>query len=115
MTARRMVIRNRSRVSRGRRQRSVSGALSTMATRFRSAPGVTDFGGNRGDDLEKVTDDPERRDLEDRRVRITIDCHDVVGALQPDVVLHRATDGDGHVEACRDCSAGWANLLVVSP
>ena len=101
-------------MSRGRSHSSVRGACSLhQRVRLGQLLALRTSAAKRGNDLEEIADDSERRDLEDRRVRIAVDRHDVVRTLHPDVVLHRATDADGDVEARRDRPSRLADLLVV--
>src|SRR5215210_7513958 len=86
-----------------------------MIPRFGSAFGGADLGGHCRNDLEQVTDDPKRGDLEDRRVRIAIDRHNEVGAVHPHVMLNRAADTHGDVETWRYRPSGLADLLMMRP
>ena len=64
--------------------------------------------GQLGHDLVEVADDPEVRELEDRRIRVLVDRDDVLRGLHPDLVLDRAGDPGGEVELGRrpSCRSG---------
>src|SRR3954451_24706433 len=66
--------------------------------------------GELGHDLVEVADDAEVGELEDRRVGVLVDRHDVLGALHADLVLDRARDAGRQVELRRDRLAGLADL-----
>src|SRR4051794_38132653 len=69
--------------------------------------------GELGHDLVEVADDAEVGELEDRRVGVLVDRHDVLGALHADLVLDRARDAGRQVELRRDRLAGLADLRRV--
>src|SRR4051794_992883 len=71
--------------------------------------------GELGHDLVEVADDAEVGELEDRRVGVLVDGHDVLGALHADLVLDRARDPRGQIELRRDRLAGLADLRGVRP
>src|SRR4051794_23063244 len=66
--------------------------------------------GELGHDLVEVADDAEVGELEDRRVGVLVDRHDVLGALHADLVLDSARDPGGEVELRRDGLARLADL-----
>src|SRR4051795_5491499 len=62
------------------------------------------------DDLVQVAHDAEVAELEDRRVRVLVDGHDVLRGLHPDLVLDRPGDAGRQVELGRDRLAGLPDL-----
>src|SRR6516165_10196806 len=64
-------------------------------------------------DFVEIADDPEVRELEDRRVRVLVDRDDVLRGLHPDLVLDRAGDPGGQVQLRRHGLAGLADLRRV--
>src|SRR5439155_2518832 len=64
----------------------------------------------RADDVERVSDDAEIGELEDRRVSVLVDRDDAVGPLDPDDVLRRAADADRDVDIGLDGLARLADL-----
>src|SRR5690606_22394750 len=66
-------------------------------------------------DLERVAHDPVVGDLEDRRLRVLVDCDDRAGRAHAREVLDRAADADRDVELRRDGLARLLDLLRVRP
>src|SRR3954452_4950111 len=69
--------------------------------------------GELGEDLVEVADDAEVGELEDRRVGVLVDGHDVLRGLHADLVLDRAGDARGEVQLRRDGLARLADLRRV--
>jgi len=63
--------------------------------------------------LKQIANDAKRSDFENGRVRIPVDCHDIIRPLHADKVLDRAADTDSDIEPWSDRLAGLANLLLV--
>src|SRR4051795_3036362 len=66
-------------------------------------------------DLVEVADDAQVGELEDGRVGVLVDGHDVLRGLHADLVLDRARDARGEVELRRHRLAGLADLGGVRP
>src|SRR5437588_11233894 len=69
--------------------------------------------GQLGQDLVEVADDPEVRELEDRRVSVLVDRDDVLRGLHTDLVLDRAGDAGREIQLRRDGLARLADLRGV--
>src|SRR5436190_13988046 len=71
---------------------------------------ATQLLGHGRDDRQRVADDPEVGQLEDRRVAILVDCDHAPRAADADDVLRRAADADGDVHLRADSLAGLSDL-----
>src|SRR4051812_23237756 len=78
-----------------------------------SALALLDFLGQLRHDVEKVTDDTEVDELEDRRLGILVDRNDRLRRLHAGAVLDRTGDARRDVELRRHRLAGLPDLVLV--
>src|SRR5436190_13368582 len=71
---------------------------------------ATQLLGHGRDDRQRIADDPQIRELEDRRVAVLVDGDHPARAADADDVLRRAADPDGDVDLRPDGLAGLADL-----
>src|SRR4051794_31695792 len=90
-----------------------AGATLPLRPPMALAPAGLHRVGQLGQDLVEVADDPEVGELEDRRIGVLVDGHDVLRGLHADLVLDRARDARRQVELRRDGLARLADLAGV--
>ncbi len=68
----------------------------------------------RGQKANRVRDDADMREVEDRRVAVGVDGDDQIGALDADAVLDGAGDAGREIELRPDRLAGLPNLATTT-
>jgi len=69
--------------------------------------------GQRRDDGEEIPDDSEIGDPEDRRLRVLVDGHDVLGSRHPREMLDGARHAGRNIEVGPDHASGLTDLMLV--
>src|SRR5688500_8269168 len=86
-------------------------ALSTFSSLFPSRR--LDLFRQRRQQLVQITNNANRRQLQERGIRVAVDDDDRLRTLHPDRVLDRAGDARADVELRTNRLPGLANLLVM--